>query len=170
MIVPPTPVSLFVGVFQVIVVDVLAMLIGLPSGVWLVLGGAPDMVISMGRVIIPRMDGASCCQNRAQKRAEEKNIPESSVHLSHGLDIAIALPEWRAAADRCISHAAAPKPGRTANRLVLLQDGRQSPHTACIGRRFRLCGIFVESVAHRLQGRGIFAAGTRSFDFGDRGL
>jgi hypothetical protein len=32
--------------------------------------------------------------------------------------------------------------------LVLFENGRQGPHTTCIGCGLRLCGIFVESVAY----------------------
>src|SRR5258708_5157548 len=55
-------------------------------------------------------------------------------------------------------------------RLVLLQDGGQGPHAACIACGLRLSGVFIESVAHGLQIRRIFAAGARLFDFRDRGF
>ena len=75
MIVAPVPVCLFVFVFQVFVLHVMAVLFRFPPRIRFTLGRPPYMVVCVSAIVISPADCTASCENRTEERAGEQNIP-----------------------------------------------------------------------------------------------
>src|ERR1700677_4136462 len=66
VIVPPVPIRLAITRFQLRVIGVGAMIVGLPTAVWFPLGRTPDVIIAMGGVVIACVNRTSCKDDRIE--------------------------------------------------------------------------------------------------------